>query len=371
MEIFANACEPHSWLKYILDEGTDYAVSNLGFFESGLMNPGLLKQKLPSNPITVDVTGHSVFSKLFIQFIRMHRSYYQDGDYRQFIKILNSSGVLLVSIGYNGTSNTTDAQPLAVYSYNADGSQKTKVVETALYRPLAVDYDYGSKNPDRALSFQYTNDPNDSTLSKFDVYYGTELIATMSGSELGEHVDADPAKIVFFSTVANLSGAETYKHLLSYIIVTDELDFSLEPRILRPSSLITTGEFTGTVSALAEILQDDVYMSCSAESDQYIEFTLASSSIYGTNSANNSVAIESSFISYFGRYLEIGAESATFEITLYNGSEIFYSEDVVVAANEDSSYYKTKVLESINSGLLGTEFSVLKTFTVRISLKAV
>ena len=372
MQVFANLCDPHSFMRSIMKSGETYNIAACNFFEGVSINPGLLKTAFPNNPITVPVTGHSVFAKMFIDYIQMHASSQMSGDYRKFIEFFNVSGKLLFSIGFKADPYSTgsDVQPLGLYSWNDDGSLKTSKFDTTGLYPMALLTNYSSRTPDRALSFNYFNDPNDLNNSKFDVYYGGEKILSMSGAELGTHADHDPAVLYFFRNTLNKDSASSYRHRVSYIVVTDTLDLTLEPLVLKPNALISSVDFTGVVTDIADTLQDANYISCSAEVGKYIEFSLkkGSSNFKAMNSGGDLVG---GVMSFYGRYLQIGGVSVTFTITIFNGGQIYYSEDVVVPANQDNSYYQTMLLNAISSALNGLSAKNILSYTVRIELKGV
>ena len=372
MQVFANLCEPHSFMRSIMKSGETYSIAACNFFEGLSLNTSALKKSFPNNPITVSVTGHTLFSKIYIDYIQMHASYQLSGDYRKFIEVLNLNGKLLFSIGlaanpYGGSGG--DVQPLSVYTWNEDGSLKTSKTETSGLYPLAVFSNYTGRAPNRALSYHYVNDPNDITKSKIDIYYGSELLLTLSGPELGNHIDRDPATAYFYRNTFT-TDSTNYRHRIGYIIVTDTLDFSLEPVILKPLALTYSADFTGTVAALKENFQDEVYVSCSAETGKYIEFTLGKmTGNYGSLVTNGDLV--SGAMAFYSRYLQIGGTSVTFTISIYNGAILYYSEDVTVAANENSLYYQTKMLSAIDSAVSGLKALQLQAFTVRITLKEI
>lgn len=370
MQVFANLCEPHSFMRSIMKSGETYSISECNFFEGLSLNPSALKKAFPNNPITVPVSGHTLFSKIYIDYIQMRKTLEMSGDHRKFLEVFNLAGQLLFSIGFKASNyQTTDKQPLGLYTWNTDGSVKTSKFETSGLYPLAVFSDYSARSPDRALSYNYINDPSDIANSRIDVYYGSELLLSASGSELGNHSDRDPAYSYFFRTVLSL-GSSSYRHRISYIIVTDTLDLSLEPVVIKPLALTYSPDFTGTVSAIKENFQDEVYLSSSAETGKYIEFTLGKvDSNFNGQIANGSLLTGTMF--FYARYLQIGGTTATFTISIYNGVSLYYSEDVVLAANEDSAYYQTKLLAAISNAVVGLTSQQFQAFTVRIALKEV
>ena len=372
MQVFANLCDPHSFMHSIMKAGENYSIANCNFFDGLSLNTNLLKKAFPNNPITVPLTGHSLFAKIYIDYIAMHASYPMDGDYRKFFEVFNIAGKLLFSIGFEADPYPTgnDVQPLAVYTWNDDGTLKSSKSETSQLYPMAVFSNYTDRIPNRALSYYYVNDPNDINNSKIEIYYGTELLLTMSGSELGTHVDHDPAKAYFFRTTLNFIDSTSYRHRLSYIVVTDTKDFSLEPILLKPLAFTYSDGFTGGIAALRETFQDNFFVSCSAETGKYVEFTLESADI-GSSLMVNGGKILAGCMNFYGRYLRTGGTSVTFNISIYNAGNVFYSEDVIVIANEDSSFYRTKLLTAISSGLSNLQVGQFKSFTVRISLKGV
>ena len=370
MQVFANLCEPHSFMRSIMKSGETYSIAECKFFEGLSLNTSALKKAFPNNSITVPVTGHTLFAKIYIDWINMHTSYQMSGDYRKLMEVFNLSGQLLFSIGLKASNYiTTDFQPLAVYTWNVDGSLKTTKVETSGLYPLAVFRNCTDRTPNRALSYHYVNDPNDIANSKIDIYYGSDLLLTLSGNELGNHIDRDPATAYFYRNFFNTSSTN-FQHRIGYIAVTDTLDFSLEPVVLKPLALTYSADFTGTVAALKENFQDEVYVSCSAETGKYIEFTLGKmTGNYGSLVTNGDLV--SGAMAFYSRYLQIGGTSATFTISIYNGAILYYSEDVTVAANENSLYYQTKMLSAIDSAVSGLKALQLQAFTVRITLKEI
>ena len=372
MQVFANLCDPHSFMRSIMKSGETYSISKCNFFEGLSLNTSMLKSAFPNNPITVPLTGHSLFAKIYIDYIYMDASYPMDGDYRKFFEVFNIAGKLLFSIGFKADTYTTGnvVQPLAVYTWNDNGTLKRSKSETSQLYPMAVFSNYTDRIPNRALSYYYLNDPNDINNSKIEIYYGTELLLTMSGSELGTHADHDPAKAYFFRTTLNFTDSTYYRHRLSYIVVTDTKDFSLEPILLKPLAFTYNDGFTGKISALRETFQDNSFVSCSAETDKYVEFTLESADI-GSSLMVNGGKILAGCMNFYGRYLQTGGTSVTFNISIYNAGNVFYSEDVIVKANENSSFYQTKLLTAISSGLSNLQVGQFKSFTVRISLKGV
>ena len=371
MQVFANLCEPHSFMRAIMKNGETYSVGACNFFEGLSLNTPLLKKAFPNNPITIPITGHTLFAKLFIDYIQMHSGYQLSGDHRKFIEVLNVSGKLLFSLGFKANPyNTTDRQPLGLYTWNDDGSVKTsKFDSTGLY-PLAVFQDYSIRRSDRAISFHYVNDPNTPANSKIEVYYGAELILNMTGAELGVRADNDPATLYLFRTTLNADSGSSYRHRLSYAIVTDTLNLSLEPLVMKPLALTYNVDFSGDVNALRENFQDETYLSCSAETGKYVEFTITKSATYFNQLATGGQLVSGAMF-FYSRYLQIGGTSATFNISIYNGTELYYSEDYVLTANEDSAYYQTKVLAAIGTALAGLTTKQFQGFKVRITLKEV
>ena len=371
MKVFANICEPHSFMRAIMKDGESYNVSSCTFFENLALNTALLKRVFPNNPVTVLTSGHSVFSKIYIDYIKMHASYQMTGDYRKLIEIFNVAGKLLFSIGFKADPyGNSDVQPLTVYSWNQDGTLKGSKSENSGLYPISVTSNYSDRAFNRAVSFYYFNDPNDISKTKIEIYYGAELLLTVAGSEMGDQLDKDPAVIYYFRNTLNAPSGDTYRHRVSYIVVTDTLNLSLEPIILKPLAFTYSADFTGNIAALRENLQDEVFVSCAAETGKYIEFTIALVAA-NFNQLLTAGTVSDAVMYFYARYLQIGGISAGFNIDLYNGTDLYYSESVSVAANEDSAFYRTKALTNIGTAITGLLSKQVLSFKIRISLKEV
>ena len=384
MKIFAGACDPVSWCKLL---GVDSSVlvsamttsygANEGLFNNNALLTGNILRYLPGKYVSVPVTGNRCFMKW--EYIRSCVDNYSKTwtyDPRKFIELYNSADELIASIGFNSAALSFDVSltKSGLFSWTKAGAVKDSVIEgTTRWNIIGVPDGYnGERAHNTGYALDYFVDPDTPANSYFAIYAGNREIARLTGAQLTDNPNNTVAKIVFMRNWSSAFPTYRYGFAVNNLVVADELNFTLKAVTVRPQALTYSADFTGPITNISDTLQDANYISSSAETGKYIEFSLAK----WTPNSNVTLRdfIPTKFLDldiyFYGRYSQVGGISATFTITVFDdqGAKVL-EKDVVVAANEDNIYYQTKFVDSVTLALL--PFSQIVSGKVRITLKEI
>ena len=383
MKIFAGACDPVSWCKLLgvnsstlLSAMTTSFGTNQGLFNNNALIPGNVLRYLPGKYVSVPVTGNRCFMKW--EYIR---SCVDNGtktwtyDPKKFIELYNSADELIASIGFNsGASFDVASAKSGLFSWTKAGAVKDSVIEgTARWNIIGVpDGYYGEREHNTGYALDYFVDPDTPANSYFAIYAGNREIARLTGAQLTDNPNNTVAKIVFMRNWSTEFSTSYYGFAVNNMVVTDEPNFTLKAVTVRPQALTYSADFTGPITNINDTLQDSNYISSSAETGKYIEFSLAK----WTPNSNVTLRdfVQTKFLNldiyFYGRYAQVGGVSATFTITVFDDqSTKLLEKDVTVPANEDNLYYQTKFVDWVAMALL--PFSQIVNGKVRITLKEV
>ena len=383
MKIFAGACDPVSWCKLL---GVDSSVlvsamttsygTNQGLFNNNALLSGNILRYIPGKYVSVPVTGNRCFMKW--EYIS---SYIENGnrtwtyDPKKFIELYNSADELIASIGFDSAVlfDATKAKS-GLFSWTKAGAVKNSLIEdTTPWKIIGVpDGSYSEREHNIGYALDYFVDPDTPANSYFAIYAGNREIARLTGAQLTDNPNNTVAKIVFMRNWSTGFSTGYYGFSLNNLVVTDTPNFALRAVTVRPQALTYSVDFTGPITNISDTLQDANYISSSAETGKYIEFSLAK---WNPNS-NVTLRdfIPTKFLNldiyFYGRYAQVGGVSATFTITVFDdqGAKVL-EKDIVVAANEDNIYYQTKFVDSVTMALL--PFSQIVNGKVRITLKEI
>jgi hypothetical protein len=383
MKIFAGACDPVSWCKLLgvnssnlLSAMTPYYGTNQGLFNNNALNSGHILRYLPGKYVSVPVTGNRCFMKW--EYLL---SYLNNGtktwtyDPKKFIELYNSADELIASIGFkSGISFDVASAKSGLFSWTKAGAAKDSVIEgTARWNIIGVPDGYNSeRGHNTGYALDYFVDPDTPANSYFAIYAGNREIARLTADQLTDNPNNTVAKIVFMRNWSSAFSTAYYGFAVNNLVVTDTPNFALKAVTVRPQALTYSVDFTGPITNISDTLQDANYISSSAETGKYIEFSLAK----WTPNSNVTLRdfVQTKFLNldiyFYGRYAQVGGISATFTITVFDdqGAKVL-EKDIVVAANEDNIYYQTKFVDSVTLALL--PFSQIVSGKVRITLKEI
>ncbi len=383
MKIFASACDPVSWCKLLgvnsstlLSAMTTSFGTNQGLFNNNALNSGHILRYIPGKYISIPVTGNRCFMKWDYLASRMESgSKTWTYDPRKFIELYNSADELIASVGFNSavSFDVTKAK-YGLFSWTKAGAVKNSLIEdTTPWKIIGVpDVSYSERAHDTGYALDYFVDPDTPANSYFVIYAGNREIARLTGAQLTDNPNNTVAKIVFMRNWSTEFSANNYGFAVNNLVVTDEPNFTLKAVTVRPQALTYSADFTGPITNISDTLQDANYISSSAETGKYIEFSLAK----WTPNTNVTLRdfVQTKFLNldiyFYGRYAQVGGISATFTITVFDdqGAKVL-EKDIVVAANEDNIYYQTKFVDSVTLALL--PFSQIVSGKVRITLKEI
>lgn len=383
MKIFASACDPVSWCKLLgvnsstlLSAMTTSFGTNQGLFNNNALNSGHILRYLPGKYVSIPVTGNRCFMKW--EYISSYIDNYSKTwayDPRKFIELYNSADELIASIGFNspGSFDATWAKT-GLFSWTKAGAVKDSVIEgTTPWEIIGMPNGYyGERAHKTGYALDYFVDPVTPLNSYFAIYAGNREIARLTGAQLTDNPNNTVAKIIFMRNWSSGFSTSYFGFAVNNLVVTDEPNFALKAVTVRPQALTYSVDFTGPITNISDVLQDTNYISSSAETGKYIEFSLAK---WNPNS-NVTLGdfIRTKFLNldiyFYGRYTQIGGVSATFTITVFDDqSTKLLEKDITVAANEDNLYYQTKLVDSVTTALL--PFSQVVNGKVRITLKEI
>lgn len=383
MKIFAGACDPVSWCKLL---GVDSSVlvsamttsygADEGLFNNNALITGNILRYIPGKYVSVPVTGNRCFMKWdYLQSIVDKNTKRWTYDPRKFIELYNSADELIASIGFNSavSFDATWAKS-GLFSWTKAGAVKDSVIEgTTQWNIIGVpDGSYYSRAHNTGYALDYFVDPDTPANSYFAIYAGNREIARLTGAQLTDNPNNTVAKIVFMRNWSSEFSTSYYGFAVNNLVVTDTPNFTLKAVTVRPQALTYSVDFTGPITNISDTLQDANYISSSAETGKYIEFSLAK----WTPNSNVTLRdfVQTRFLNldiyFYGRYSQVGGVSVTFTITVFDdqGAKVL-EKDIVVAANEDNIYYQTKFVDSVTMALL--PFSQIVNGKVRITLKEI
>ena len=383
MKIFASACDPVSWCKLLgvnsstlLSSMTTYFGDNNGLFNNNALLTGNILRYLSGKYVSIPVTGKRCFMKwdyLTSRIDNYNKTWAYDP--RKFIELYNSADELIASIGFNSAiSFDATLAKSGLFSWTKAGAVKNSVIEGSVpWKIIGVpDGSFGERGHNTGYALDYFVDPDTPANSYFAIYAGNREIARLTADQLTDNPNNTVAKIVFMRNWSTSFGSGYYGFSVNNLIVTDTPNFALKAVTVRPQALTYSVDFTGPITNINDTLQDANYISSSAETGKYIEFSLAK----WTPNSNVTLRefVQTKFLNldiyFYGRYSQVGGISATFTITVFDdqGAKVL-EKDVVVAANEDNIYYQTKFVDSVTLALL--PFSQIVSGKVRITLKEI
>ena len=383
MKIFASACDPVSWCKLLgvnsstlLSAMTTYFGDNAGLFNNNALISGNILRYIPGKYISIPVTGNRCFMKWeYISSRVDNGSRTWTYDPKKFIELYNSADELIASIGFNSAGSFDAAWAKSgLFSWTKAGAVKDSVIEeTTPWNIIGTaNGSYAERAHNTGYALDYFVDPDTPANSYFAIYAGNREIARLTGAQLTDNPNNTVAKIVFMRNWSTEFSTSYYGFVVNNLVVTDEPNFTLKAVTVRPQALTYSADFTGPITNINDTLQDSNYISSSAETGKYIEFSLAKWN------PNTNVTlrdfVQTKFLNldiyFYGRYAQVGGISATFTITVFDdqGTKVL-EKDIVVAANEDNIYYQTKFVDSVTLALL--PFSQIVSGKVRITLKEI
>ena len=384
MKIFASACDPVSWCKLLgVDSSTLLSAmttsygTNEGLFNNNALLTGNILRYIPGKYVSVPVTGNRCFMK-WDYFRSIQDNYNKTWTYdpRKFIELYNSADELIASIGFNSAELSFDVAwtKSGLFSWTKAGAVKDSVIEkTTPWNIIGTaNGSYAERAHITGYALDYFVDPDTPANSYFAIYTGNREIARLTADQLTDNPNNTVAKIVFMRNWSSAFSTSYYGFAVNNLVVTDTPNFALKAVTVRPQALTYSADFTGPITNISDTLQDANYISSSAETGKYIEFSLAK----WTPNSNVTLLdfIQTKFLNldiyFYGRYSQIGGVSATFTITVFDdqGAKVL-EKDIVVAANEDNVYYQTKLVDSVTLALL--PFSQIVSGKVRITLKEI
>lgn len=383
MKIFAGACDPVSWCKLL---GVDSSVlvsamtasygANEGLFNNNALITGNIIRHIPNKYVSVPVTGKRCFMKWEYLLSRVNNGTKTwKYDPKKFIELYNSADELIASIGFNSVMSfdVTWAKS-GLFSWTKAGAVKNSVIEdTTPWNIIGVP---DGSNDERAhitgYALDYFVDPDTPANSYFAIYAGNREITRLTADQLTDNPNNTVAKIVFMRNWSSGFSSTYYGFSVNNLVVTDTPNFALKAVTVRPQALTYSNDFTGPITNINDTLQDANYISSSAETGKYIEFSLAKWTPNSNVTLRDFVQTKllNLDIYFYGRYSQVGGVSATFTITVFDdqGAKVL-EKDIVVAANEDNIYYQTKFVDSVTLALL--PFSQIVSGKVRITLKEI
>lgn len=383
MKIFASACDPVSWCKLLgvnsstlLSSMTTYFGTNSGLFNNNALISGNILRYLSDKYVSIPVTGKHCFMKwdyLTSCIDNYNKTWAYDP--RKFIELYNSADELIASIGFNSAISFDATQAKSgLFSWTKAGAVKNSVIEGSVpWKIIGVpDGYYGERAHNTGYALDYFVDPDTPANSYFAIYAGNREIARLTADQLTDNPNNIVAKIVFMRNWSTGFSTSYYGFSVNNLVVTDTPNFALKAVTVRPQALTYSVDFTGPITNISDTLQDANYISSSAETGKYIEFSLAK----WTPNSNVTLRdfVQTKFLNldiyFYGRYSQVGGISATFTITVFDdqGAKVL-EKDIVVAANEDNIYYQTKFVDSVTLTLL--PFSQIVSGKVRITLKEI
>ena len=383
MKIFASACDPVSWCKLLgvdssvlVSAMTTYYGDTAGLFNNNALITGNVLRYIPGKYVSIPVTGNRCFMKW--EYIR---SRIDNGtkkwtyDPKKFIELYNSADELIASIGFNSAISFDSAwAKTGLFSWTKAGAVKNSLIEdTTPWKIIGVpDGSYYEREHNTGYALDYFVDPDTPANSYFAIYAGNREIARLTADKLTDNPNNTVAKIVFMRNWSTEYSTSYYGFSVNNLVVTDTPNFALKAVTVRPQALTYSADFTGPITNISDTLQDANYISSSAETGKYIEFSLAK----WTPNSNVTLRdfVQTRFLNldiyFYGRYSQVGGVSATFTITVFDDQAAKVLEkDIVVAANEDNIYYQTKFVDSVTMALL--PFPQIVNGKVRITLKEI
>ena len=155
--------------------------------------------------------------------------------------------------------------------------------------------------------------------------------------------------------------------LVKYVVVADDVDYSLAVDLLYPNAFGPTNQFTGAISAVNTTTQDLTYVASSSEVSSVCELALTDLVSYG-----NLDVIHKLDLFTFLRYVQAGGTEIAFTCSLIDTAGNVHASTVVnIAANEAETYCRTnKVLTSLISSVTSAKYTLaqVQDLLVRISI---
>ena len=155
--------------------------------------------------------------------------------------------------------------------------------------------------------------------------------------------------------------------LVKYVVVADDVDYSLAVDLLYPNAFGSTNQFIGGISAVNTTTQDTTYVASSSEVSSVCELALTDLASYG-----NLDAIHKLDLFTFLRYVQAGGTEIAFTCSLIDIEGNVHASSVVnIAANETETACRTnKVLTSLMSSVTADKYTLAQVqgLLVRISI---
>ena len=341
----------------------------------GLSDRVDLSTKLPA-AITFNFSQtQSLFGS--IEFLGSKLSRYDTGSYhfrgyvQKLICFYNSSGVLIASIGYmpysytanpNYPSGGTSGADLYIFFYTGDSI--TPAYSKKLFTNFPIPPGYGDQVAVRSkLQFYFDLTATD-TQPVFTCYYrGAEMSAPASALA---PVVRNIAKVTLGEFTSMSASSYHVRLPVVGIVLADTLLASAATSIVRPAAITANNQFTGSISDVNTVAQDNTFMSTSSEVSSIFEVDMASFNLAPT------AVVHAVNLHVFARYVQAGGTSINLTCALVDTAGAVHASAVIaVTANEDITYARIKkVLTAITSAVNAGSFTAaqLNSMRVRITL---
>lgn len=337
-------------------------------------------------PIIIDV---STVSQLFISMHIVRQlhytgdgdSYFATGDGRKLIKILNSTGVLIASVGIAistrlGSTILADTM-LCLFTYNSDGTVNTTVnTGINLYKDVRGNnnnYTDTASKVSKLFSIEYKPDTVTPANSYFRLYKDCAVIGEISGAAVNSNANMSLGSVRLRDNITSAGNVGYTALTLGYLLVSDIPMHGARVYPLKPTALTAGNEFSGVVTSINTTTQDTLYMASAAEVNSKCEFTsilpagLLSNPTADVKTSSHKLVHLDNYI--HARYIQDGGVSCTFSVVQLDGSSsnIYTPVNTVIAANEENSTYRTFKCSSVDVATAANPLNLV----TRINLEGV
>lgn len=366
MRIIASAGSPNGWL-----EAMGYKGPLPSAIFDGEMLSGWYLSGVTFPDIKIPVDSDEIFVALQIDDKNFSYGYWNSGllgsmtdivnnstvsedkiNQRMF-RILNSDGQQIASFGMFTAGNYVYVdQAMGIHSYETASPKSPKNSAGGMTDNGVVPL----RSPGgRGVFLHYKYDRTDPTKSFFRYYWGTKLIAELTGSQLTSAANGAPAYFTVFSVRPNIANSRGIN--IRSMVISDSMDFTLKVVNVRPVTLNNAAQWTGTVADLQEWLQAKTYLATAIETNASFDVNMAvnNAEISAMSATTPGSAQVLSLKTFLGaRYVQSGGVSATFRVELFKNGVAYGSPvDVSIPANEDNTTFLTrKIMPIIPAELL-------------------